>query len=308
VSVTATDTLDSIAGKINALGLRAGASVFYDGSTYRLQIRGLDTGAANALVFTETGTALDLNGTGATAAAGKTVQVAQNAAAPIDGFAVTSATNDIAGAIAGVTLTVSKVTTAPVSVTVDSDPDTMAGKVKGFVDAFNSVIQAVHSAAGFGSLKPQNPVLAGDSSLRAIASRLSSLVSSTFTGSTLTRLGEVGVTLAKDGTLSVDDAKLKTQVANDMISVEKLFGRAKGATTGGAMAAIRDLVKEMTDTGGTFLVRSESLEKEHKRLDDRATSERARLDRYAETLRKQFSAMETAYSQNQTLLSQVAKL
>ncbi len=308
VSVTATDTLDSIAGKINALDLRAAASVFHDGSTYRLQIRGLDTGAANALVFTETGTALDLNGAGATATAGKTVQAARNAAATVDGFAVTSASNAIAGAIPGVTITVSKVTTAPVSVTIDSDPDKLAGKVKEVVDAFNSVVKAVHSAAGFGAMKAQNPVLAGDSSLRTIASRLSSLVSSTFTGSTVTRLGDVGVTLAKDGTLSVDESKLKTAAAKDMLSVEKLFGRAKGATTGGAMAGLRDLVKEMTDTGGTFLVRSESLGKEQKRLEDRATAERTRLDRYAQALRKQFTAMEAAYSQNQSLLAQMQRL
>src|SRR5882757_3420794 len=65
ITVVATDKLSDIATKVNAAGLRVSASVFNDGTKNRLQIRGLDSGLANAVTFTEGhGTSLDLNGTG----------------------------------------------------------------------------------------------------------------------------------------------------------------------------------------------------------------------------------------------------
>ena len=61
VDVTATDTLDGIAAKINASGQRISASIFNDGTNYRLQVRGLDTGEANTITFGGTGLSLGLN-------------------------------------------------------------------------------------------------------------------------------------------------------------------------------------------------------------------------------------------------------
>ncbi|HET9933331.1 MAG TPA: flagellar cap protein FliD N-terminal domain-containing protein, partial [Polyangiaceae bacterium] len=51
VDVKATDTLDDIVNSINGKGGRFTASVFNDGQNYRLQLRGLDTGAANAITI-----------------------------------------------------------------------------------------------------------------------------------------------------------------------------------------------------------------------------------------------------------------
>src|SRR6187399_351990 len=51
IALDAGDTLDSIAAKINSSGAHVSASILNDGSVSRLQIRGLDTGAANAITF-----------------------------------------------------------------------------------------------------------------------------------------------------------------------------------------------------------------------------------------------------------------
>ena len=99
--------------------------MFYDGSAYRLQVRGLDTGAANAITFSETGTALDLNGTGATASSGKTVQSATDASLTIDGFTVTRPTNQITGVVQGVTLALTSTTSTPATVTVAGDASSL---------------------------------------------------------------------------------------------------------------------------------------------------------------------------------------
>mgnify|MGYP006145741437 CR=1 FL=1 len=41
------DTLNDVVERVNATGLRLSASILFDGTDYRMQIRGLDTGVSN---------------------------------------------------------------------------------------------------------------------------------------------------------------------------------------------------------------------------------------------------------------------
>ena len=47
IEIAETDTLDQVMSKINSSGLRVAATSFFDGTDFRLQLRGLDTGAEN---------------------------------------------------------------------------------------------------------------------------------------------------------------------------------------------------------------------------------------------------------------------
>jgi len=205
INVLATDSLQSIVSKINDSGLQVSASVFNDGTTSRLQIRGINTGKANALTFVENGTTLDLNGTGALPTSGKTVQPAQDASLIVDGFPVTRPTNQITGAINGLTLNVTDKTTSPITVNVASDPTTLTTNLNAVVTAYNNVINAIHKATGYGDQKASNTLLSGDSTLRTVASKLSTSMQgmSTQSGS-LTSLADIGLTLQRDGTLALD--------------------------------------------------------------------------------------------------------
>jgi flagellar hook-associated protein 2 len=117
------------------------------------------------------------------------------------------------------------------------------------------------------------------------------------------------LTVTRDGTLSLDESKLNAAFTSDPKSVEALLGRAAGATSGGAMATLKDLLVPMTAAGtGTIATRSTVLSERASRLDKRAGEEQTRLDRYADQLRKQFTQMEQAYSQSQSLLAQVSRL
>src|ERR1041384_5495563 len=46
IQISGSDTIDDVIGKINGAGQRIQASAFYDGQSYRIQLRGMDTGAA----------------------------------------------------------------------------------------------------------------------------------------------------------------------------------------------------------------------------------------------------------------------
>ena len=301
VDVTATDTLDGIAAKINASGQRISASIFNDGTNYRLQVRGLDTGEANTITFGGTGLSLGLNNTAASK-----VQSAADASLTIDGFTVKRSTNQISGAIQGVTLALTEVTASPVTVRVQNDPAGLQTKVQSVVDSFNAVINKIHQVAGYGTTKGTNAALQGDSALRSITERLQSALTTKVGTGAYQTLSTIGLTSNRDGTLKLDSSKLSTALQNDAAGVATLLaGQGSGK---GVMDVVSELTKGMTSSKGTVSLRSDSLSARAKSLRDAADRENTRLNRYADALRKQFTAMDTTVAGNNAQMSYINQM
>ncbi|HVU01477.1 MAG TPA: flagellar filament capping protein FliD [Polyangiaceae bacterium] len=301
IDVTGTDSLQTIADKINAAGVRANASVFYDGSAYRLQVRGLDTGKANDITLTETGTTLGL------ANPDNVYQHAQDSKVKIDGYTVTRSSNQIVGALPGVTLAVTKETTSSANVTVASDPNALAKKLQAVVDAYNQVVGKVHTVAGFGTTAGTVTELKGDTTLRSLTSRMSDAVLQTVSGAgTFQTLSSIGLSLNRDGTLSLDQTKLSDAVQKDSSGVSALLG---GVGTGkGVMDVMTDLMDTFTKgSSGVLSVEKDQFDARAKSLDDSAAREQSRLDAYADQLRKQFTQMDSLVSGTNTDLSYLTK-
>ena len=126
ITVDASDTLASVAGKINDADIGAVAGLFFDGTNWRLSVNGTATGAANAVGFAEAGgLTLGLSDPA------NLVQPALDAVFEVDGFGVTSASNTVSTAIEGVTLELVKAspTTASTGVKIDRDPAALETKV-----------------------------------------------------------------------------------------------------------------------------------------------------------------------------------
>ncbi|MES1179200.1 MAG: flagellar filament capping protein FliD [Myxococcales bacterium] len=302
INIGGTDTLDQIAGKINSAGGRFSASVFYDGTNYRLQLVGKDTGKDNALTITQSGLDLGLNKTA------NTVQKAQNSIVNIDGFDVQRSTNQVVGAIQGVTLALTATTTAPVDVSVASDSTGLAAKIQSVVTAYNSVLSKINAAAGKGSTKAGNSELASDSTLRSITNKLSSTLQTVSGSSKYNSLGSVGLSLQKDGTLALDQTKLKSALTNDPDAVTKLFA-GDGTSTTGIMGSLSKAIKSYNQTGTGLLVTHQAdIQSRITSLTDNINREQDRLDRYQTLLQKQFSAMDTSVTVNNSNMSYLTKL
>lgn len=288
LDIAATDTIDDVIGKINGAGLRVAASSFYDGTSYRIQLRGLDSGVANALSITEIGTNFGFN------VPANQVQSAQDAQIQLDGFVIKSATNQVTGAIRGVTLALTKESTDAVTVGVDNDPDALKTKLGTLVESYNAVISKVKDLAGSGSVKPKDALLAGDSTLRSIVTQLASALQAVGNSSGAYKtLGSVGLALDKTGRLSLDSAKFDKAVAADPAGVTKLFAGVDGGAQG-VMDVVSSAVDVFTRSAtGRLANRSDSLNAATKRLQARIDREETRINRYAEQLRKQFTAMDT---------------
>jgi len=288
ISIAATDTIDNVMVKINSAGLRVTASSFFDGTAFRIQLRGQDTGAANALHITETGTSFGFN------TSGNTVQQAQDAQIKLDGFVVKSATNQITGAIPGVTLALTATSTDPVTVAVDSDPAALQTKLKAVVDAYNAVVAKVKVLGGTGSAKPTDQILAGDPTLRSIQSRLSTALQTKTAGSgSYNTLGSIGLSLDRTGLLSLDNDKLNKALSSDAAGVTKMLAGADGGTAGvmDVMSSAVDLFTHAST--GLIASRSSAFTTQTKNLQTRIDAQETRINHYADMLRKQFTAMDT---------------
>ncbi len=288
LAIDATDTLSSVITKINGSGLGVQATSFFDGTNFRMQLRGSDTGAGNEVYVT--GLDLGVN------AVDNAKQQASSAHIKVDGFDVYSKTNQLSGAVPGVTLNITAKTTTPLTVEVAADPAGLQTKLQAFIDNYNNVMRTVHSTAGYGSTKASNEQLAGDSALRSVTGRLNDAVRTEVAeGGEFTNLRSIGITVGRDGSLSVDSAKLSAAVSKNAKSVTALL--SGGASGKGAMDVLSSTVDSFVrSSDGLLTGRRTSFDDAAKRLDKRADSEQDRLSRYRTQLEKQFSNLDTTMS------------
>jgi len=296
VTLGSSDTLDQIASKINGIGARVGASVFFDGTSYRLQVRGLDSGKDNGVTFSQTGFDLGLD------KAANTVQKAQDSIVNIDGFDVQRSTNQVVGAIQGVTLALTATTTSPVDVSVASNPTGLEAKISAIVSAYNSLISKVNTAAGHGSAPASSTILHSDSTLRGMTNRLSSTLQSVSGTGRYSTLGSVGISLQKDGTLALDSTKLETALAADPSSITKLF--AGDGTTAGIMSTLSKAISTYSQTGTGLLTQHTSdLQARITGYTGNINRAQDRLDAFQALLQKEFTQMDTTVTTNNSDLN-----
>ena len=303
VTVNTTDTLNDVAARISASGARINASVIYDGSNYRMLVRGLDSGDANTITFSESTPALTASLGLSTPA--NTYQAAQDALFTVDGISMRRTTNQVTNAIPGVTLALARTTASDVRINVATDPAAIKSKVQAFVTAYNDVVTASHTATGFGSTRASNSVLAGDWSFRSSLQRLSRLAGSSVPGTSgsYTTLASVGVRLQNDGSLQINDTAFSAAVAADPLAVSKVFVTDVGIGATGLMDSFATAITELSsNTNSTMLVRGATLSSQSQTLSVRIRREQDSVTAYRETLRSQFTAMETIVSRYKAIL------
>ncbi len=303
ISVSSTESLAGIAAAISGSGARVAASVVYDGSQYRLQVQGLDSGSSNAISFDETqGVSLGLS------TASNTYQAAQNASATVDGIAVTSSSNQLTGAIPGVTLALTSTSTTPTTVTVAADSTSLTTKVQSFITAYNAVVNMAHTDSGYGSTAGTVTALQGDNAMRSALSNLSRLTAGSVAGTSgsYTTLGTIGITLGDDGTLSLDSTKLAAAVSADPTNVERLFVTDTSTKSTGIMKNFSDAVDGLVNNfGAPIAAEISAFTQKTSALAKEITEAQARLAIYQTQLQAEFTAMDTTVSTNRALFEQV---
>lgn len=289
VTIDATNnTLEGIRDAVNAANGGVTASIVNDGSgtPYRLSFSVQDMGAAKSLKVEVTGEAalgaLLANDPAGTQQLAETV-TAKNAALTVDGTAVTSATNAVAGAIPGVTLALAKTTTSPVTITVARSFSSASNAVAALVKAYNdyNAVNATATAKG--------AIFQGDGSVLSVQQRLRAALGIDYgTSGAYRSLSALGVGFQRDGRLVFDSGRLSAGLASD----------PAGALE--TIAAAGNAVKSVTDAAlgsqGVIQSSTNGINRSLTAIDSRREAIERRLETTEKRLRAQFSALDSLLS------------
>ncbi|MEZ4336586.1 MAG: flagellar filament capping protein FliD [Sandaracinaceae bacterium] len=290
IPIAATDTLDDVVSKIASSGADVTAGVVFDGTQYRLRVTGNQTGADQAITFVETGTTLGLDDPG------NVKQAAADAVFTVDEIPMTRSTNTVVDAIPGVSLSLTSLGEANLSVARDTA--TTPEAVQEFVDAYDKVMNAINAEFAYTGVAKGAGSLAGDSTLRGLQTALRSAVGSVVSGTSgaYTTLASIGMKTLNDGTLQLDTTKLEAALAASPDAVADLFA-GDGGGIAGFVTGFDDLLERYTSsTDGILHDRIDSLEGRQRGLDKQIDRLELRLGSTEERLRKQFATLEQVIS------------
>lgn len=328
-TINVTEENNSVAGlveAINAVSDTTGVqvSVINSGTNdpYHMVLTGQDANTSFTITSELIDSDYDFNTTQET-------QSAQQAVAFIDGIRVVSDSNTISGAISGVTINLNSVSSTlsegteevgvapwdwadpPVyntdQMSVEADTEALKEKITAFVTAYNDAIDWINDGyLEFGGSSEVtededgetilSSVLRGDATISSVKRQLQRLFTETIDNSgEFQILSEIGITTNLDGTLSQDNTELDEALENNFTSMVSLL--SGDDTTDGVMKKFNSLLLDLTSsTDGMYATQKSSYETAENRYDYQILLMEARLEKREESLRSQFSAMETLIS------------
>jgi len=297
VTIDATNnTLFGLRDAINATHTGVAATIINDGAGARLILKGA-TGSASAFTV-DTSPLADHMGlarfvyapasTTMTSAA-----TAQDASLILDGIVVTRASNTVTDLIPGVTLALRSVGSgAPVTIAPSRDIagiKTAVSDLAATLSALNGLIASLTKPADAQSVAG---ALIGDSAIGRLRQQLGTLTSTPVLAGVATgvpnRLADVGLVTARDGTLTVDDARLAAAVGANPDAVNALLSGLTAAN--GPLARIRTGFDAVVGSSGT----TDALTQQRTAIATNRATLTARTADYRAGLVAQYAAMEAA--------------
>ena len=309
ITIDATNnSLDGLANAINASGAGVTASIIADEGGHRLILKG-PTGEAGAFTLTADAGA-DPGLSAFTTGGGMTEgQSAANAEFTIDGIAFSRATNIVDDVVPGMSLTLKKAAPGqPVDIGASRPLDMIKQTVGDFVAVYNQLKKSLVAASSL-----SGPTTGLRELERELGGLLHKVVSS---HGSINQLSDIGVSVTKEGLLSVDNKRLDKALETDAGAVEALFNPRRDAThteqsdpgIAFALDAIRD---KAVGVNGAIDRVSKSLDTKKENLADQLEKIEEREDAYKKRLEKQYGALEAklaAFKATQSYLEQQIKL
>jgi flagellar hook-associated protein 2 len=286
------NTLAGIAAAINAApnnpGVTASILTASDGS--RLVLSSTATGAANAITVTTSGgdgglSSLVTNLT--------QTQAAQDASFTINGFAATSPSNVVSGAISGVTLNLTQASAANTPTTLTISPDTSAAQtsIGTFVTALNGVLTSIQTLTGYNATTQTAGALQGNATLESFQNQLQNILDTVNSGSTngIKSLADLGITADSDGNYDSNSTTLSNALSTSLTGVSALLGGTNGIAT-----QINSLITQYTQPGGLLPTINQGLQSSLSSVSIQQQELTQELANYSATLTAQYNAMDAA--------------
>ncbi len=237
------NSLLGVAQAINQAEFGVRASIINDGKGHRLALSTEATGEINSLrLVVSDQDGLMNDGSGLSRLSYDPTQPnalnmietakAQDAVVLLDGIRIKNASNNIDEAIKGVSVEVNALTDKPVLLTTEFDIAAVQESIQSFVASYNEIVNTIQSVSG---IDPETGVagpLAGDSSVRGLAEQIRRVIGASYNGVNEDHgsLASIGIETQRNGSLVVDESKLRNAIEEELAQVTKLFSRA-GATS-----------------------------------------------------------------------------
>ena len=233
LTVTSTDTLESLKDKINELDYGVTASVLGAGDdTFTLVLKS-SNGKENALRITATespsGSGLS-NIDNTTTNASKQKLAGADAAFTVDGISLTRSSNEITDLFTGYTVnlnssTILNGTDTPANLVGLVDTTLATTNLNSFVSAVNEARTLLNEKTFRGSVSENAGELSDDPVIKSIQKQLHSLTSTQLTGfgANGVYLSNLGVRTEKNGLLSLNTTVLENELKNNPTSLDAIF-------------------------------------------------------------------------------------
>lgn len=292
VSVTATDSLESIRDKINS-AIASGDTTAQTVATASVINAGTSASPSYKLVVaaTATGTSNDVSITIGDAnlnayLAFSTTQTATNASFSVDGLSVVRSSNSVSDVISGVTLNLASAdNTKTVTLTVGRDKDAITKKVNDFISAYNKLAGTVSS------LHQKGGTLEADNSATSVIYQLQNVFnqSANIAGNSYSWLAQIGISFSKDGTLALNSTTFSAALDSNFSNVVSFFTD----TTGGLANRLYNTASNMLNTSGLVDSRITGLNSRIASINDNIDRTNVRLDSIEKRLRTQYANLDS---------------
>jgi len=164
----------------------------------------------------------------------------------VDGIHVTRETNQVTGVLAGVTLDLKEIAPdSPTTLTISENKTSIKESVQTFVDNFNALKGVLNKATKYDAEQQKASLLTGDSAIRSMNTQMQRIMGDVVQGlnGNVRSLADIGITVARDGTLLLDSGQLDEALTNNIDDFAALF-----ATTGRASDSLVSYVRAGNDT------------------------------------------------------------
>ncbi|MFH2066177.1 MAG: flagellar filament capping protein FliD [Pseudomonadota bacterium] len=287
VSVEADTTFNELADLINSDAKNAGitAKVINDGSKenpYRLVLTANQTGEDNRITISGM-QMIEVQG-----AEGSSL----NAEISVDGIIYGRGTNtEISDIIQGVKLTLKG--EGEVSITTSADDELVRTEIVELIKAYNDAIQEIRNHSRYDAETEEWGILATSYSIKGLPIELNGIISTVVqTNTEIKSLFNLGVSINRDGTITIDEEILDTAIAQNREGLAALFVTDEETGRLGLGDILNEKLRNLTNSTGMIRTETDFSTNEKARLETDIEEATARLDKRYDLLARQFVALD----------------
>ncbi len=289
-------TVAEVVSAINAEGLGVTAFALDDG-------QGAADSVRIAIVGDETGTAAAFTVSSDFGVSFENTQSAQNAQITVDpaaagpvftgGLTIQSSNNTFEDVIQGLTINaLAETSGSTITITIDTSVDEVVDSVSELVSAYNAIVDVINEQNTVNPETNRGGPLIGDSAMVSLGQRLARSVASEYGSGSITTSSALGLSLGRDGRISIDETDLRDKLESSFGDVVSFFAGA-----GSFSDRMREIADSFVDpvTGG-LVSRINGTTDSIADVDSSISAAEDRLATVEENLLRQFSALERTVS------------